>query len=106
MIRRPPISTLSSSSAASDVYKRQRIGEAPGHALRIAFATGGTDCRVAVADLKVAVVAAAAVEAALGLRRASLRKNCQRQSGQQERAKSPEQKPHAWVLDLGGPLTS
>eukprot|EP00658_Telonema_sp_P-2_P067477 TRINITY_DN5639_c0_g1_i31.p1 TRINITY_DN5639_c0_g1~~TRINITY_DN5639_c0_g1_i31.p1 ORF type:complete len:121 (+),score=21.02 TRINITY_DN5639_c0_g1_i31:146-508(+) len=31
MIRRPPRSTLSSSSAASDVYKRQFFGTAMGH---------------------------------------------------------------------------
>src|SRR5674536_290534 len=31
MIRRPPRSTLSSSSAASDVYKRQAVDHAPQH---------------------------------------------------------------------------
>ena len=32
MIRRPPRSTLSSSSAASDVYKRQPVDDALSHA--------------------------------------------------------------------------
>src|SRR5674536_18608 len=34
LVRRPPRSTLSSSSAASDVYKRQERGLEPGQALR------------------------------------------------------------------------
>src|SRR5665648_1304918 len=36
MIRRPPRSTLSSSSAASDVYKRQQQGEHGGLAVPVA----------------------------------------------------------------------
>eukprot|EP00656_Telonema_subtile_P001718 TRINITY_DN10746_c0_g1_i3.p1 TRINITY_DN10746_c0_g1~~TRINITY_DN10746_c0_g1_i3.p1 ORF type:complete len:133 (+),score=38.94 TRINITY_DN10746_c0_g1_i3:93-491(+) len=35
MIRRPPRSTLSSSSAASDVYKRQEYGRAPLHVMAL-----------------------------------------------------------------------
>src|SRR5450631_2755222 len=57
---------------------RARIGEAPGVAVRVALAAGGADGRVAVADLEVLVVAAAAVVTGLRLRRAGRRQDDQR----------------------------
>src|SRR5664280_3914169 len=50
MIRRPPRSTLSSSSAASDVYKRQPRGAAPGGIVQPAIdADGGRRAAAGVA---------------------------------------------------------
>eukprot|EP00658_Telonema_sp_P-2_P023065 TRINITY_DN19239_c0_g1_i1.p3 TRINITY_DN19239_c0_g1~~TRINITY_DN19239_c0_g1_i1.p3 ORF type:complete len:103 (+),score=22.45 TRINITY_DN19239_c0_g1_i1:85-393(+) len=53
MIRRPPRSTLSSSSAASDVYKRQVYGECECNA-----GFGGADCSTRFCGAGIALEAA------------------------------------------------